>query len=142
MLAFVVAEGSGSLQILFNVPSTTFFLVATFMTLEFSGLIPLGKLGMMSHIWLDVADALLILASFFDRVINCRPYGPETLSFSSLFPLSSLVLATTVITLAAAAAKLTFVQYLLHTRYSKHLLQNDSFLLLNNSQVLLVPFSR
>lgn len=35
MLAFVVAEGSGSLQILFNVPSTTFFLVATFMTLVF-----------------------------------------------------------------------------------------------------------
>lgn len=107
------------------------------MTLEFSGLTPLGKLGRMLHVWLDVADAVLILAFFFDKVINCGPYGPET--FFHLFPLSSLVLATTVITLAAAAAKLTFVQYY----YTPDILSTFSkmtpFIL---SQVLLLPFSR
>lgn len=109
------------------------------MTLEFSGLIPLGKLGRMSHIWLDVADAVLILAFFFEKVINCGPYGPETLSFSSLFPLSSLVLATTVITLAAAAAKLTFVQYY----YTPDILSTFSKMTPSIlSQVLLLPFSR
>lgn len=109
------------------------------MTLEFSGLTPLGKLGRMSHIWLDVADAVLILASFFDKVINCGPYGPETLSFSSLFPLSSLVLATTVITLAAAVAKLTFVQYYSIPDILSAFSKMTPFVL---SQVLLLPFSR